>query len=147
MNTLKVESLLAEKYKYHPLPSDLSKKYRGYFQSNIPDFLKIDGDAITLTTINNTPICEKYDRIVIGDYGAFIEFSDSIYSNNFVIQQGQEYRIDDPKYRNNVKYIWLTINDESHVKIYFQKKSVLYADYKPKKFYVSVHEVRMETIK
>lgn len=144
MNTLKVESLLAEKYQYHPLPNDLSKKYREYFRNNIPDFLKINGDIITLFTKTNTPICNKYDRIVVGDYGAFIEFSDSTYSNNFVIKEGQEYRINDPKYKNNVKYIWLTINDNSNVKIYFQKKSVLYADYKPKKFYVSVHEVKTE---
>lgn len=34
-----------------------------------------------------------------------------------------------------------TIDDKSNIKIYFQKKKVLYADYIPRKFYVSVHEV------
>ena len=42
---------------------------------------------------------------------------------------------------NKVKYLWLTIKDNSCIKIYYQKKSVDYADYKPGMLYVSVHEV------
>jgi len=33
------------------------------------------------------------------------------------------------------------IDDNSQVKIYKQKRKVRYADYLPKKYYVSVHEV------
>lgn len=141
MNTLKIESLLAKKYGYKPLASDLSMKYRQYFIDNIPEWLNIDGGSETIYTKNNSPICDGYDRIVIGDYGAFIEFSGSPYSNSFIIKQGQEYRVFDKQYSNGVKYIWLTIDDKSNIKIYFQKKKVLYADYIPRKFYVSVHEV------
>ncbi|WP_295250372.1 hypothetical protein [Ruminococcus sp.] len=141
MNTLKIESLLAKKYGYKPLASDLSMKYRQYFKDNIPEWLNIDGGSETIYTKNNSPICDGYDRIVIGDYGAFIEFSGSPYSNSFIIKQGQEYRVFDKQYSNGVKYIWLTIDDKSNIKIYFQKKKVLYADYIPRKFYVSVHEV------
>ncbi len=36
MNTLLVIAKLAEKYKYKPLPSELSTKYRAYFKDNIP---------------------------------------------------------------------------------------------------------------
>lgn len=141
MNTLKIESLLAKKYGYKPLASDLSMKYRQYFKDNIPEWLNIDGGSETIYTKNNSPICDGFDRIVIGDYGAFIEFSGSPYSNSFIIKQGQEYRVFDKQYSNGVKYIWLTIDDKSNIKIYFQKKKVLYADYIPHKFYVSVHEV------
>lgn len=141
MNTLKIEAALAEKYKYRPLSKELSEKFRNLFNKNIPSFLNVSGSITPLFTLNGTKICNGYDRIVIGDYGAFIEFSQEHMASNFVIKKGQEYRVNDKKYKNNVKYIWLTINDKSDIKIYFQKKRVLYADYKPSKYYVSVHEV------
>ena len=144
MNTLKVEAALAKKYGYKPLPDDLSEKYRNYFTENIPAFLDINGSKETLYTINGTPICKGYDRIVVGDYGAFIEFSKNAILSNFVIERGQEYRVNDEKYAKNVKYIWLTIRDNSHIKIYQQKHKVAYADYKPRKYYISVHEVMLK---
>lgn len=144
MNTLKIEAALAEKYKYKPLPKELSEKYHGLFRENIPSFLNESGSTDTLYTLNGTPICNGYDRIVVGDYGAFIEFSLEHVASKFIIQRGQEYRVYDEKYRNNVKYIWLTIDDGSGIKIYLQKRKVSYADYKPKKYYISVHEVKIE---
>ena len=141
MNTLKIEAALSKKYKYKNLPGDLSGKYRDFFCENIPEFLSKSGSKDTLYTLSGSPICDGYDRIVVGDYGAFIEFSRSVFSDSFIVQPGQEYRIDDERYSKNVKYIWLTINDGSDIKIYFQKKGVTYADYKPGKYYVSVHEV------
>ena len=141
MNTLRIESLLAKKYGYKPLTSDLSFKYRQFFKENIPDFLNINGGVDTLYTLNGSPICDGYDRIVIGDYGAFIEFSSSPYSDTYIVKPGQEFRISDKQYSNSVKYVWMTIDDKSDIKIYFQKRPVLYADYIPRKFYVSVHEV------
>ena len=141
MNTLKIEAALSKKYKYRNLPGDLSEKYREFFCENIPRFLSKSGSEDTLYTLSGSPICSGYDRIVIGDYGAFIEFSQSVFSDSFIIKPGQEYRVDDERYSKNVKYIWLTINDGSDIKIYFQKKGVTYADYKPGRYYVSVHEV------
>lgn len=142
MNTLRIEAKLAKKYKYKPLSKDLSEKYRNFFIENIPDFLKLEGDSVILTTNSGSYICTGYQRIVVGDYGAFIEF-DSIQASMelFRIKKGQEYRINDPKYSANVKYEWLTIEDGSDVKIYRQKKKVFYADYLPDMYYVSVHEV------
>ena len=138
MNTLRIEAALAKKYKYKPLPRDLSSKYRNYFLENIPPFLKCDGgDA--LYTNHGSIICKSYQRIVIGDYGAFVEFETP--ANDFVIAPGQEYRVNDERYSKNVKYIWLTVDDGSGIKIYFQRKGVSYADYKAGKYYVSVHEV------
>lgn len=141
MNTLNIEALLAKKYKYKPLPSNLSPKYRQYYFENIPAELRIDGGVNTLYTLKGSPICDGYDRIVIGDYGAFIEFSTSQYKNTFIIKHGQEYRVNDERYSKNVKYVWMTINDNSDIKIYYQKRKVSYADYLPGKFYISVHEV------
>ena len=78
--------------------------------------------------------------VVMADYGAFIEFSSLPY-HNYAIKSGQEYRVFDERYSKNCKYIWLTINDGSDIKIYKQKRTVAYADYKVDMFYVSVHEV------
>lgn len=141
MNTLKIEATLAKKYGYLPLSPDLSEKYRSFFTENIPSFLNINGSQQQLTTLNGTIICNGYDRIVVGDYGAFIEFSKEAIATDFVIQPGQEYRVNDDKYKNRVKYIWLTVCDGSGVKIYQQKRKVAYADYKARKYYVIVHEV------
>lgn len=141
MNTLKIEAALAKKYGYRSLSKDLSQKYRQFFADNTPKFLHFGGSGATLITRCGTPICNGYDRIVVGDYGAFVEFTASQAASPFVIQQGQEYRVYDERYSKNVKYIWLTANDQSGIKIYDQKRAVAYADYKPYKYYVSVHEV------
>lgn len=146
MNTLKIEAKLAEKYKYKPLPDDLSTKYRRFFIENIPPHLDIShshipGGKNPLFTINGSMVCTDYNRIVVGDYGAFVEFDPHYEGTNFIIAPGQEYRVNDERYSQNVKYIWLTINDGSGIKIYKQKKRVSYADYIPGRYYVSVHEV------
>lgn len=138
MDTRRVEFLLSKKYGYKPLPGDLSSKYRNYFRENIPDFLSVSGGE-KLLSVNGTPICNSYDRIAIGDYGAFIEFSEP--ATEFICQPGQEYRMNDSKYMYKVKYDWLTVPDNSNIKIYKQKRTVTYADYKAGKYYVSVHEV------
>lgn len=57
------------------------------------------------------------------------------------IKEGQSYRIEDPRYAEHVKYLWLTADDNSDVKVYDQKRLVEYADYKPGMLYVSVYEV------
>ena len=93
-------------------------------------------------TYRNTLIANGYNRIVIGDYGAFIKFDKTqIIKNNIIVKRGQEYRINDPRYSANIKYYWLTARDLSDIKIYLQKRIVDYADYLPEMFYVSPYEV------
>ncbi len=144
MNTLGIEAKLAEKYKYKPLPGDLSEKYRQFFRENIPEWLMESGADTPLYTSQGSFICGGYNRIVVGDYGAFVEFDEADTIRNFVLAPGQEYRVMDERYAKNVKYVWVTINDSSNIKIYQQKKGVSYADYLPGKYYVSVHEVFAE---
>ena len=92
MNTLQFEKELAEQYKYKKLPDDESAKYRKFYLENIPSFLDINGGE-KLYTLNGSLICNSYNRIVIGDYGAFIEFT--VPASEFVIEQGQEYRYEE----------------------------------------------------
>lgn len=141
MNTLNIEAKLAQKYRYKPLPKDLSEKYRQFYIDNIPDCFIIDGSDTVLCTKIGTVVCNGYTRIVVGDYGAFIEFDkEQANFDKYIIAPGQEYRVNDPKYSKNVKYIWMTIADGSNIKIYKQKKKVAYADYRSGMFYISPHE-------
>ena len=75
---------------------------------------------------NGTVVCSGYTRIVVGDYGAFIEFDEEQANiDKYIIAPGQEYRVDNPRDSKNVKYIWMTIPDGSNIKIYKQKKKWL----------------------
>lgn len=132
-----LEDDLAREYKYKKLPDEVSDKARAEYLRSIPSFLKIDGDAVNLYTKSNTLIVTGYDRIVIGDYGAFLEIncSQMVYEH-LQVKKGQEYRIFDEKYNKSVKYFWYTPTDDSDMKIYFQQRTVVYADYKPNKFYI-----------
>ena len=132
---------LSNKYNYKKLPEEESNIARSIYAETLPAFLLSIDNNNPLYTINGSLICSSFDRIVIGDYGAYIEFSPKQANKDlFAVAAGQEYRINDLRYAN-VKYAWLTINDGSQVKIYYQKNAVSYADYKPKKYYVSVYEV------
>ena len=56
-----------------------------------------------------------------------------------VYEKGEKYRVD-AYWRKKVKYIWYTI-PTADIKIYWQLRTVSYADYKVKKFYVSPYEI------
>ena len=75
---------------------------------------------------------QRFNRIVIGDYGAFFEFEkQDILCNIF------------PKFnsapKRNVCYIWHQTTDET--KVYQQVNKVSYADYKPGKYYISAADL------
>lgn len=134
---------LAIKYKYQKLPLDISKNARKHYIETIPYNLDLNGSMeLKLYSKEKTLISEGYNRIVIGDYGAFIEICPfQIIEENIKVQEGQEYRINDEKYAHTVKYFWLTTNDNSRCKIYLQNRKVSYADYKPEMFYISPFEI------
>ncbi|UKA04996.1 hypothetical protein [Photobacterium damselae] len=132
---------LVEKYKYHKLPKTLSERSRKLYLSTLPLWCNIDGDKTTITTSNGMIITNGYERIVIGDFGAYIEFDrKQAVRENICGKKGQEYRYRDPNFINQVKYFWYTTKDNSDPKIYFQQKKVTYADYKIGKLYISPFE-------
>jgi len=141
----KIQKLVQE-YHYKKLPSHLSKSVREYYQHQLPQWLqdiiqqKRENET-ALYSLDGTQICTGFTRVVIGDYGAFIEFSESqACKQNMKCEKGQEYRKDNPKYRNRVKYFWYTTKDESHCKLYIQQKGVTYADYTAHMGYVSPYD-------
>lgn len=136
----KLQEGLADEYKYKSLPQDKSEYYKKIWMKNLPKGLELNGSDIDIYTKDGDLICSGYARIVIGDYGAFIEISpEQANSEIYDIEEGQEYRVNNPRYMYNVKYNWLTIKG-SDLKIYQQKKTVSYADYKPGMYYISPHE-------
>lgn len=141
---LAFQEKLAVEYGYAPIEpnlflGDVREKYR----TALPEWCKLPGDSgASLFSLDGTQICNGYKRIVIGDYGAFVEISPKqILKNNICCKIGQEYRFTDERYAKNVKYLWLTAADSSDCKIYLQKKRVEYADYMPGMYYVSPYEV------
>lgn len=120
----------------------MSAEVRQKYLDNLPSELNINGNInFKIHSLNGTLIATGYNRIVIGDYGAFIEFDvEQVVEDNLKVRKGQEYRINDPKYGGE-KYYWFTPRDNSDMKVYYQKRTVTYADYKPEMFYVSPYEV------
>lgn len=140
---LQYQSWLAETYGYKPIePNFFEGDVRQKFRDNLPDWCNMSGDDVPLFTHEGTLIANGYRAIVIGDYGAFIEIApEQMVKDAIVVERGQEYRIFDPQYREHCKYHWYTAKDNSHVKLYFQQKTVDYADYKVGMWYVSPYEI------
>ena len=135
---------LVEKYKYKKLPKELSKQQREYYLSQLSPEFCLDGDFnCELYDLKGNKISNGYNRIVIGDYGAFIEIDlTHMLTVNLKVKPGQEYRYTE-KYRN-VKYYWLCLKDNEDIKIYYQKNTVTYADYKVDMFYIAPDEVNLK---
>lgn len=131
------------KFKYKKLHSSLSEKVRKLYKKYLPNNLKIDGDSKKLLyDLEGILISKGYDRIVIGDYGAYIEINEyQIQRKNLRVKKGEEYRIYDPNFKNHIKYYWYTSIGDSDIKIYYQIKKVIYADYIPGKYYISPYDI------
>lgn len=116
---LEYQEQLAREHKYKPIPRTFFCDVRAEFQKTLPEWCNISGDTTPLETTDGTIIANGYNRIVIGDYGAFVEFSRvQAYMRRLKIKEGQVYRIEDPRYAEHVKYLWLTADDSSDVKVY-----------------------------
>jgi len=126
---------LVDAYGYKKLPKEKSKEVRDFFSDNIPCRLFNEYPVLDL---DNTMIAKSFERIVIGDYGAFMEIApEDIARRVLRIQEGQEFRLNGDF---KGKYIWLTSNGKN--KIYEQLRTVSYADYKVGYFYISPYEIK-----
>lgn len=97
--------------------------------------IPITGDSNTeFRTESGTLIAIGYERIVIGGRGPYIEFSDvHIQTSNMNLPIEQEWRLSS----SSAYYVEFRTSDAANVKIYFQLKTVDYADYKINYFYIS----------
>ena len=115
---------------YPQLPEDESKLIRQHFASRIP--LPIGGAQTKILNSVGTLIGDGFTRVVIGDYGAYLEFDESQIQPDNIKQKWAG----EPK--RKVKYIWMHTNDSDATKVYFQKDIVDYADYKVGMYYMDV---------
>ena len=135
---------LVHDWNYRPIPPMFSEDARTLYKATLPGWLQgTDPKATPICTLKGTEFASGYTQIVVGDYGAFLEIDgNQINKDVFQVQQGQEYRLIDPRYAEHVKYIWMTVPDGSNVKIYWQQRAVEYADYIPGMYYVSPFEIK-----
>lgn len=130
LEEIKARTKRGAKNYYKPLPKDKSAIIREYFKSCISN-LDPDGDPdIKLSNVEGTLMLRGYERIVIGDYGAYIECADQQ-----VALENIESRWPGPP-RRKVKYIWMQTKDKAKTKVYFQQGRVAYADYKVGMYYI-----------
>ena len=111
------------------------KKYR--------DLLTIleDGCILKLKTSSGTVICDRYERVVIGLRGPYVELTkNQINEKCLYIPSEQLYRLTDPR----IYYIEFRTNDESNVKVYYQMRTVAYADYRIGYFYISTSDLQKD---
>jgi hypothetical protein len=97
--------------------------------------IPIDGAKIALFAKypSYNSIADRYQRVVIGQRGPYIEFTkNQIIDKLLYIPKNQLYRLSDPK----VYYIEFRTIEED-VKVYYQMRSVAYADYLINHFYIS----------
>lgn len=140
---LQVQEELAQQYKYKPLPPILSILQRKEYEAYIPEEFRAYVDGTSIYTMKGTIICTGLTKriYVCGDYGIFLEAEEkNMVHKNIMIKHGQEYRIYEQRFSERVKYHWLTAKDNSGIKIYFQQKTVDYADYIPGMYYFSPYE-------
>ena len=130
---------LVEQYKYKALPKWKSKAVKDFYAKNIPSELLFNFPMhMPIETLGGDCIAEGAERIVVGDYGAYLE----IHMNNMIedeihIPQKQLFRTK-PDFKG--KYIWFESKDGT--KIYYQLRGVPYADYLPNYYYISVYDVK-----
>ena len=100
--------------------------------------IPVDGANLTLYTKTHTPISNSYTRIVIGGRGPYVEMNSSqIILGCCQIPNEEEWRIGS----NRAYYIEYRTIDSSYTKVYHQKKTVAYADYKIGLFYISLFDL------
>jgi hypothetical protein len=115
--------------------------------TNYQDRLRIpvEGNDFTrFETKTGLHVATGYTRIVIGGRGPYVEFLPGhLIWDNLEIPGEEKYRLEHP-WKEKVFFVEWRSKDQSNVKVYDQKRTVEYADYKVGLFYISPFEVFVE---
>jgi hypothetical protein len=100
--------------------------------------IHLSGDDHTrFETKTRLHVATGYTRIVIGGRGPYVEFLPGhLIWDNLQIPDEEEYRLEHP-WKDRVFYVEWRTKDQGNVKVYDQKRTVDYADYKVGLFYIS----------
>jgi len=137
LDIIKSNTIKGSKTFYRPLSRGQSEKIRNYYLS----CLKIDVNGNNnISFYNNCGILVAvgYKRVVIGDYGPYIEFDDIQIKHDSIENKWSSV----PK--RKVKYIWMQTRDQAKTKIYRQCGTVSYADYKIGMYYVDPRDLHTD---
>ena len=143
MTLLEYQKRLSKAYGYRPLPEKIKWNAQKLYVEHLPapffEFLFSGIEGYPLFSKAGNGISRGFSRVVVGDYGAFVEIpKEYLFDGVLQIRRGTEKRLEFP----NAKYLWMCPhfgNGEQDVdcKVYKQIKPVSYADYKPGMYYVS----------
>ena len=101
----------------------------------IPEFGNPDAHFYSA---NSTLLAIGYRRVVVGERGAYIEFApENMCMDNLHIPLDQKWRLGSEV----AYYIEHRSRDKANVKVYEQRRTVGYADYKIGMFYIAPREV------
>lgn len=144
----------AIRWKFRPLPRKVRADYLNLYLKALNGF---EGTEKRVCQIAGTKVASDYNRVVLGDYGAYVEIPEEalLIKDVMKLKEGQEWR-DDPEYlkkreiTKKVKYVWYVWNTAAQgekfsreIKVYRQLNPVKYADYTPGLYYISVLEFDM----
>lgn len=124
---------LGEVRKYLPLTKLLRESFYRWYNAMLNGF-----DTLRTPTINGVVVCSHYDRVVVGDYGAYLEFDPKYLTVELAVPPKQAWRLDEAFLQEkglHPKYAWYEFLG---VKCYHQRGTVKYADYKVDKMYIHV---------
>ena len=92
-----------------------------------------------------TLIAEKCVRVVHGDRGDYMEFAhDQVVWEALEIPKDREFRLTDA-WKDRVYYIEYRSKDEARVKVYDQRRTVAYANYKVGFVYIAPGDLLEKT--
>ena len=123
---------------YKPLDKEASDTIRAYYAKRL--LLDLEGnDKQKFFNHSGTLLAIGYTRVVIGDYGAYVEFApEQIQHENI------EDRFERGKAKPYQKYWWMLSKDESKTKVYEQIRGVKYADYVSGMYYIAPDDLSVE---
>lgn len=117
---------------YKPLGPRMRAVARAYWQASLPAWLQARPSARfhVLVTSAGLPVARGWTRVVVGDYGAYLEFAPhQVALSHLTAGSGGS------------AYNWLRSRDSVGIKVYEQLRTVLYADYKPGFYYIAPSDV------
>jgi len=108
--------------------------------------IPLEGNAYTrFETSTGSHVATDYTtRIVIGGRGPYVELLPGhlIWESLYILDE-EKYRLEHP-WKDKVFYVEWRTNDQSNVKVYDQKRTVDYADYKVGLFYIAPFDLFVE---
>jgi len=100
--------------------------------------IPLEGGKHKLYSASGLLLLNGYTRVVIGKRGPYVEARPGqVEQTKISIPKNQRWRVEDQEWRNKVYYAEYRSHCRSYVKIYWQFRTVKYADYKIDHFYIS----------